>query len=291
MKRMVHIPRWAPRAPRHLVAVALLLVLVTVPAGGCTRTATGESEGALVRVAGSTTVLPVATVAASEYEKGHPGARVEVQGGGSSVGIESVRAGVVDIGMSSRDLKDEEKGGVTVIPIAYDAIAVIINPRNPVRKVSTDDLARVYAGEVTNWKELGGRDEEIVLVNRDEASGTREAFAKMVMKERPFTKRAVIQPGTGQVRSIVENTPGAIGYISLQYVNDRVKVLSLDGVTPTLDTIADGRYPLVRKLYFLTRGTPSAAARDFIEFVLSDRVQSDIVGRMFVPIKAVEGGR
>lgn len=281
------------RIPASVRALAALVGIIALLAAGCGTGARGESEGktTIVRIAGSTTILPVATVVAEMYEKTHPSARIEVQGGGSSVGIESVRTGVVDIGMSSRDVKDDEKEGLTIIPIAYDAIAVIVNPSNPVTSISTEDLAKIFSGEITNWKDVGGRDEEIILVNRDEASGTREAFSKMIMKERDFTKHAVIQPGTGQVRSIVENTPAAIGYISLQYANDRVKVLALDGVRPTLETIADGTYPMVRKLYFLTRGTPSESAQAFIEYILSDEVQEKVVGKMFVPIKAVEKTR
>ncbi len=237
-----------------------------------------------IEISGSTTVLPIIQAASEEFMKVKEGVRVDVQGGGSSVGIEAVSNGVADIGMSSRDLKPEEEKGLYKIPLAVDAIAIIVNKKNPVDGLTLEEARKIFSGEIANWKEVGGKDEEIIVVNRDEASGTREAFSKLLMGKKKFLKKAIIQPGSGQVRSVVSSTPGAVGYLSLGYVGDEVKVLSLEGVEPNLENIKQGRYQLARTLYLLTRGKPEGLNKSFIDFVLSPKVQKEIVKKAYVPI-------
>lgn len=246
-------------------------------------------------VTGSTTILPIAEQAAEDFQAAHPDISVLVSGLGSSAGIEAVSTGTSDIGTSSRDLKDEEKDlGLNDIAIAYDGIAVIVNPSNPVDGLTIDQLRAIYAGEITNWKDVGGEDREIDLVNRDEASGTREAFKKIVMGDTPFDRSAVVLPGTGQVRDVVSRSDGAIGYISVGFVKPRfsstaVKALPIDGVVPSEKTVADKTYPIARTLHFFTHGPMSQATREYIEYVLSDEVQEGVVvDAGFVPVS--EGG-
>lgn len=268
---------------RLLVSSTIITILLAC--AGCRRESVKES----ITVAGSTTVLTIAQASAEEFMAKHPENRIFVQGGGSSAGIEAVYTGAAQIGTTSRDLKGEELDfKLQEIPIAYDAIAVIVNRKNPVSSLSKDELKKLYAGEIKNWREVGGQDQEIVLVNRDEASGTREAFAKKILEEADFTKDAVIQPGNGQVRSIVGSTPAAIGYLSLGYANTSVKVIDIDGVSATTENVKTGRYPLQRKLYFLTKGEVGQLTQDFIDFVLSEQVQKQIVSVEFVPIKGHE---
>lgn len=243
-----------------------------------------------IEISGSTTVLPIIQAAAEEYMRAKEGVRVDVQGGGSSVGIEAVRNGVADIGMSSRELKPEEEEGIEKIPIAVDAIAIIVNKSNPVESLTSEQVRKIFSGEITNWKEVGGEDREIVVVNRDEASGTREAFSKLLMGESKFLKRAIVQPGSGQVRSIVSSTPEAIGYLSIGYVRDEAKIISLNGVKPTIDNIKNQSYQLVRTLYLLTRGEPKGINSDFIEFVLSPKIQKEIVAKAYIPISELKKG-
>jgi phosphate transport system substrate-binding protein len=248
----------------------------------------GKFHGS-IEVSGSTTLLPVTQAAAEEYMKKNPEIRVSVQGGGSSAGIEAAAMGASEIGMSSRELKgDELKLELVKYPVAIDAIAVIVNKKNPIGNLSSDEIRKIFSGEITNWKEVGGSDMEIVVVNRDEASGTREAFSKLLMKESEFTKKAVIQPGNGQVKAIVEGTPGAIGYLSLGYVTESVKTVALDGVKPSIETLKSGDYPLQRTLYYLTKGNPGKLAQDFISFVLSERIQEEIIGKEFIPVKEMK---
>ena len=245
-----------------------------------------------VIVTGSTTILPIAEQAAEGFQKLNPETTVLVSGLGSSAGIEAVSAGTSDIGTSSRDLKDEEQSnGLVDTPVAFDGIAVIVNPANPVDGLTSEQLRDIFAGRITNWREVGGEDREIDLVNRDEASGTREAFKKIVMGEdAKFDRSAVVLPGTGQVRDVVARSEGAIGYISVGFVPPRfttttVKALTIDGVVPSEKTVATQEYPIARTLHFFTKGVPIGLAKEYIDYVLSEDVQNGaVVDAGFVPV-------
>lgn len=262
---------------------------------GCSRDSAGSSTQLIV--SGSTTVLPIAEIAGEGFEEKNEGVSVLVSGLGSSAGIESVAAGTSDIGTASRDLKDSEQDlGLIDTPIASDGIAVIVNPANPVQNLTIEQLQAIYSGEILNWSEVGGEDREIDLVNRDEASGTREAFKKLVMGETPFDRRAAVLPGTGQVRDVIARSEGSIGYISVGFVKSRftrttVKVVSVDGVLATADTVASGEYPISRKLHMFTKGEPAGLAREYLDYILSPDIQNGaVVDAGFVPI-AAGGGR
>lgn len=250
---------------------------------------TGGGLSGRITVVGSSTLLPIIQASSEEFVKAHRGMKVDVQGGGSSVGIESAINGTAEIGMSSREPKPEEmKKDLLKIPVAVDAIAIIVNRDNPVSNLSSTEARKIFNGGITNWRDVGGKDEEIVLVNRDEASGTREAFGKLLMGNKGFLKKAIVQPGSGQVRSIVGETPGAIGYLSRGYVTKDVKVLALDGVKPSIATIRKGTYLLNRTLYLLTKGEAHGLAKDFIDFVLSPKIQRGIVSTVYEPIIEVK---
>jgi phosphate transport system substrate-binding protein len=261
------------RARAASIAAALGLTLVL---GGCGRAGFGSQQK--LTVTGSTTVLPIAEVAATDFEAANPGKRVLVAGVGSSAGIESVSNGTSDIGTSSRDLNPTEKDlGLVDTKIALDAIAVIVNPTNPVGALTKDQVARIFEGRITNWKQVGGPDLEIGLVNRDEASGTREAFSKFVLGSADFDPTAAVLPGTGQVRSVVAQAAGAVGYISLGFVDPTVKALVIDGIPANETTVADGTYPLWRYLHFFTKGKPAGLTKAYIDFVLSPQIQDEVV--------------
>lgn len=265
------------------VATLLVCAMLLVWAPGCTDSGIAAEE---LLVTGSTTLLPIAEISGGMFSERNEGVKVLVSGLGSSAGIESVAKGSSDIGTSSRDLKDEEAAlGLYDTPVAFDAIAVIVNPSNRIDELTAEQVRLIFSGTYTNWSELGGDDMPIGLVNRDEASGTREAFYKIVMQQTSFDRTAAVLPGTGQVRSVVAEAPGAIGYISLGFVNDEVKMLAVDGVVPSEATVVDGTYPIQRKLHFFTVGEPTGNAARFIEFVLSDEVQSGLVREAgFTPI-------
>ena len=219
-----------------------------------------------------------------------------VSGLGSSAGIEAVSAGTAQIGTSSRDLAPQEETlGLVDFPIAYDGIAVIVSPSNPVSGLTIQQLRDIFSGRITNWSEVGGKPGSIELVNRDESSGTRDAFQKLVMGKSKFDPAATVLPGTGQVRDVVARAPGAIGYISLGFVKPRftsvqVKALAVGGVVPSEKTVADKSYPVGRILHFFTKGQPAGLTKSFIDFVLSSAVQKGVVVDAGV-IPVAEGGR
>jgi len=241
-------------------------------------------------------LLPIAEESAKAFTDTHPDTKVLVSGMGSSAGIEAVSAGTADIGTSSRDLKDEEAGlGLVDTPVAYDGIAVIVSPKNPVKGLSKDQLRAIFSGRIKNWSEVGGPNRTIDLVNRDEASGTREAFKKIIMGDEKFDRSAAVLPGTGQVRGVVAQSPSAIGYISAGFVAPRftdvtVKPLEVDGVAPTEKNISSSAYPVGRTLHYFTKGEPSGATKEYIDYVLSEAIQQGVVvDAGFIPI--AEGGK
>ena len=243
-----------------MLALACSLVM-----SGCS----GSGESQTLTVAGSTTVLPIAEMAAEGYEQ-QTGTKVLVSGLGSSAGIEAVTNGTADIATSSRELTAaESEHELVATVIAHDGIAVIVNPDNPVSGLTTDQLRDIYAGKITNWSEVGGPDLAIQVVNRDEASGTREAFRTIVMGDASFDRSAAVLPGTGQVRDVVSRTPGAIGYI--------------DGVQATEDNVETGAYPISRDLYFFTNGDPQGEAYGYISYVLSDEMDQTIRDAGYIP--------
>ena len=280
--------RAARRARRHSLILALILLgAVVLP--GCGGS-TGSKEQVIV--SGSTTLLPIAEVSGEMFSEENPDVNILVSGMGSSAGIENVASGSSDIGTSSREIKDEEADlGLTDTPVAYDAIAVIVNPANPVRDLTIEQVRGIFAGEITNWSEVGGPNLEIGVVNRDEASGTREAFKKIIMGDTRFYKGAVVLPGTGQVRAVVADVAGAIGYISLGFVTGEVTAVAIEDVMPSEEAVVNGSYTIQRTLHFFTKGEVSAATQAYIDFVLSDEVQETIVREAgFIPITAKQDG-
>jgi len=275
---------------KHIYKLLLigLIIAFAFALSGC---AGRDIQGTIV-VSGSTTLLPIAEVAAQEFEVAKPYYRVLVSGMGTSAGIEAVGiSGTADVGTSSRELRGTElELDLLEIPVAYDGIAVIVHPSNPISDLSVAQVRDVFSGNITNWSELGGDDLPIVIVNRDEASGTRSAFAGAVMEDESFEVNSVVLPGTGQVREVIARTPEAIGYISVGFVAPRhvhteVKALSIDGIEPTDENIIEEVYPISRALHLLTNGLPTGAPLEYIDFVLSEQVQQGaVVDAGFLPV-------
>jgi len=218
-------------------------------------------------VAGSTSVQPFAEKLAEEFMAEHPEYHINIQGGGSSAGVRAAQTGAAQLGMSSRNLKEEEKGLHETV-IAYDGIAVIVHRNNPLESLSKEEIAGIFAGDYGSWKDVGGNEGAIHFVAREEGSGTRGAFEKMVMGDRDISLRALVQASNGAVREIIARDPGSIGYISLGLVDERVKALAVDGAKASRRQIMDGKYQLVRPFLFLSREEPAGAARDFLDFIM-----------------------
>jgi len=256
----------------------LLLVFFGFQAG-CGR---GSAERGLV-VAGSTSVQPFADHWAERYMHEHPDRVVNVQGGGSSAGIQAARERAADIGMSSRELRPEEKDLLEVV-VAWDGLAVIIHPQNKIEELSLDQVRNIFVGNITSWAPVGGPGRHITVVTREEGSGTRGAFQEMVMKTDRISRGAIVQDSNGTVREIVASDPQSVGYISLGLVNDKVKAIRIDGVEPSFENIEQKKYRLIRPFLFVTNGPPSAAARDFISFVLSRSTQEVVRQDGLIPV-------
>lgn len=262
----------------RVVTMAAVMALAITLLSGCSRT-----TGAGIIVAGSTSVQPYAEVLAEEYMILHPGTEVDIQGGGSSAGITAAQSGTADIGMSSRALKEEEKG-LWYVEIARDGLAIVVNPANPVKDLTLDQVRCIYSETITNWREVGGADHEIHVITREEGSGTRSAFTELVMgKTTEITPRAIVQDSNGAVRQLVSDDPNAIGFISLGLVNENVKALELGGVAATRENVENGSYNLSRPFLFVTLSKPTGLAKDFIDFILSRDGQKILINEGLIP--------
>ncbi len=261
-------------APGRLLSVTgfmLGCMILMAALGGCRPGKSGASH-ALV-IAGSTSVQPFAEKLAEVYMQQHPQARIDVQGGGSSAGIYAVNNEACDLGASSRELVPAEKHLIE-IPIAYDGIAVIVHPANPLTNLRLEDLRALFTEKITDWRNFGLPPHPIHLITREEGSGTREAFESMVMDKQEITPGALVQDSNGSVRELVAGDPYSLGYISAGLVDHRVKALAIDGIAPTRDNIKNHTYKLVRRFLLVARMPPRGPAKEFVDFVLSAPGQS-----------------
>ncbi len=241
---------------------------------------------------GSTTVLPIAQSAAEKFMESNPGVSITVSGGGSGNGIKAIIDGTTDIANSSRFIKDKEvksavENGTYPVPfaIAMDALIPVVHPSNPVKDLSIEQLRKVYTGEISNWKDLGGDDAKIAVVGRDTSSGTYEVWDEKVMNKERVTPKALVVASNGAMVQTVANNKLALGYIGVGYVNETIKVLSVEGVAGSVKTVLDGEFPISRYLYMFTKGWPQGDTLKFINFVLSDAGQ-EIVGKTgYVPLR------
>ena len=226
-----------------------------------------------VSMSGSTSMEKLANAVAESFMEKYPNVTVTAEFTGSSAGIESVLAGSVDIGNSSRNLKDEEKAkGVAENIVAIDGIAVVVDPANTVEDLTKDQLTSIYDGTVTNWKDVGGNDAPIVVVGREAGSGTRGAFEELLKLE-DACKYSNELDSTGAVMAKVASTPGSIGYVSLDVLDDTVKALKLDGAEPTEENIKAGKYFLSRPFVMATKGEISEQSdlvKALFDFIYSD---------------------
>ena len=238
-------------------------------------------------LAGSTTVQPIASAAAEEFMAMHDEVLVTVQGGGSGTGVTQVGQGTVDIGNASREVKSSEMETYPdIVPtaVAADGIAVVVNPSNPVSTLTKQQVSDIFTGAITNWSQVGGNDREIVVVVREDGSGTRATFEELVHKGVDSVSSALQKPSNGAAKTTVSQTPYAIGYVGLGYVDDSVKTVGVDGVSASEETIKDGSYPISRFLYMITDGEPSGLAKAFIDFVLSAEGQQLVSEEGFIPL-------
>ena len=276
-------PHGRRRLPALVWSAALLALLSALPGtGGCKSSAQTTSRP--LCIAGSTSVQPFAEKLAEIYMHRHLGVRIDVQGGGSSAGIYAATQGAADLGASSRELLGQERKLVE-IPIAFDGIAVIVHPSNPLTTISLAEIRKIFSGAENNWRALNLPPHAIDLITREEGSGTREAFEHLVMGKQEITPAALVQDSNGSVREIVAGDPYSLGYISAGLVDHRVKALAIDGVFPTRDNIKNHTYKLVRRFLLVARAAPAGPCKDFVDFVLGPDGQKILEDEGLVGVK------
>jgi len=237
-------------------------ILVGTAATACSR---NGKRG--LTLAGSTSVQPFAEKWTDAYRARRPGLSIQVQGGGSTAGVQAALSGAAEIGMSSRALTAAEAARVIPILVARDGMAVVVHPTNPIRALTLAEVRSVYAGDRRSWRDLGGPTAPITIITREDGSGTRAAFEELVMGGRQIAAHALVQDSSGSVRQMVAADPAAIGYISLGLVDVTVRAVALDGIAASEGAIDAGRYPLVRPFLFVIAGSGHADARAFIDWV------------------------
>ena len=278
--------------PRTVVATLIIIAIaVSLLGSGCINNNDDDTQehAMKLQVAGSTTVLPIAEECARIFMQNNPGSQIYVSGGGSSHGIKAVADGTVDIGDASRDIKDSEMTSypdLVTHAIAKDGVAIVVHPDNKISDLTMEQVQGIYAGEITNWADMGGDDAEIMVVAREEGSGTRDCFETAVLKDigKEVTDHAIIQDSNGKTRTTVAGNNYAIGFLSLGYVNSDIKAVRLDDIDPTVENIRSGDYAISRTLWMITKGVPDADEQVFLDFVLSGAGQKIVNEVHFIPV-------
>jgi len=273
-------------------SMLLILLLFLIMAG-----VAGEAREVTVTVSGSSTVMPMAELAAEEFNMLQDNYKVNVKSGGSGVGIVDVAEGRSDIAMSSREVKLAEKQRYDTptvrlieLPVGFDAICMVVSADvydGGVRTLTKDQVRRIYVGYITNWRELGGPNTEIFAIGRRAGSGTRDTFNEIIMGSKEAETPAVSYDAgeSSEVKFSTQRSHNAIGYMGYSFVmTGDTRVISLDGIYPSIESIKSGAYPLARKLYFVTLGEPSPGAKAFIDYILSPEGQKIAIDNGFIPI-------
>ncbi len=259
---------------------------------GTTGTPAAEELSGSITVSGSDTMVNLAQSWAEEFGTENPGVMVSVKGGGSGNGIAALINKTTDFADASRDIKEEEvtqakTNGVDPVTtvVAKDGVVIIVNSANVVADISKDTLGKVYRGEITNWKELGGADAPIVLLSRDSSSGTYGFMQDEVIgKEGKFAKSTRNLQSTQAIVDEVSKNANSIGYIGLGYENASIKPITVDGVASSVDTVLDGTYELSRPLNMISNGQPAGVAKAYVDWILSPAGQKIVADQGFVPL-------
>lgn len=271
------------------------VVSVVALISALTTTSIFASAKETISAVGSSSVTPLMETFAETYMKKEPSVFIEVQGPGSSAGIKAAKNGSADFGMSSRELKESEKESTLIEEvIVKDGIAVVVNPKNTVTNLTTEQIASIYRGEVKSWKEVGGENKPIVVVTRDTASGTRGAFEDILSLKKKIgdlevsaiSQRAQVANGNGALKTMIASNPYAIGYISLGTVDESVQALSVNDIEASVENVKNGTYQVARPFLVLyQKGKPSPKAQQFLDWMLTEEAQALVSEKGYISIK------
>ena len=267
---------------KKLLGIVTAMLISSLTLVGCgssnnSNSTSGSGKDVSIKISGSTSISPLMEKEAETYKSKNEGVNIEIQAVGSSSGIQNAINGITEIGMSSRDLKSEEKSAnLKEQTIAYDGIAVITNKNNKVKELTSAQIKDIYTGKIKNWKEVGGEDKTIVVVSREDGSGTRDAFQEILgFKSEQLIQDATIADGSGNIKTTVQNNDNAIGYVSFEQLDELITVQKVDGVEATPEKVKSKEYKLSRPfLLVYNEGKISEQGKKFIDFILSEEGQN-----------------
>lgn len=270
-----------------LIGAAAFFLLLSISGAAASDLAPFAGQEGALRIAGGTAHIPVMKEAAKQIIQSNPKIQISIAGGGSGLGIKQAGEGLIDIGNAGRKPTDEEisKYDLKLFKWAIDGVGAVVHPENSVKALSSVQLQDIYAGKISNWKELGGTDRQINLYTRDEASGTRKVFWKKALNKGDISAKANVVVSNGAMKTAVAGDPFGIGYISVGHMDQSVAPIALDGVTPNLDTVRSGEYKVSRGLYSLSKGEPSGLAKLFLDFIFSPSGQQIVAEKGFIPVR------
>jgi phosphate transport system substrate-binding protein len=239
-----------------------------------------------IDIAGGTAHIPVMKEAARRIMTANPDISITVAGGGSGVGVKQVGEGLVNIGNTGRALKDKEvqQYGLKTFPFAIDGVAVVINPANTVDALTSEQVADIYAGKITDWSEVGGKPGKINVFGREDGSGTRDTFTEKVLHKGPLASDVNVVNSNGAMKTTVAGDERAIGYVGIGHIDSTVKAPALDGMIPSQENAANGTYTVVRDLYMNTRGEPEGLTKAFIDYIYSEEGAGIIRKCGYIPL-------
>ena len=286
---------------KKLFMMTLILALSGMLIIGCSEKAKdAKSAVQYITIKGSDTMVHLASDWAEAYMAKHPNTDISVTGGGSGTGIAAILNGTTDICIASRSVKAKEEKlaaekGLSLKELATsrDGIAVVVNPNNPISELSIEQIGKIYTGAYTNWSELGGPDEKIVVLSRESSSGTYVFFQGRVLSKKDYSPDAMLMPSTSAIIQSVSQDTWAIGYVGLGYgvaAGSKIKMLAVKedatapAVIPSVATVQDGTYSIARPLHFYTNGAPAGEIKNFIDFVLSEEGQKIVLEAGYVPV-------
>ncbi|HHO48040.1 MAG TPA: phosphate ABC transporter substrate-binding protein [Desulfobacteraceae bacterium] len=270
-----------------VVCAVALLILIFGSGAFASALDAFKGEKGEIRIAGGTAHIPVMKEAADRIMGMSPDIQISIAGGGSGVGIKQAGEGLVDIGNSGRAPSDDEirLHGLQVFKWAIDGVAIVVNPANPVRALSQDQLIAIFAGRIENWQEVGGGNQRINLYTRDEASGTCEVFWEKALNKGDIAPTANFIVSNGAMKGAISQDPYGIGYVSVGHIDESVAPVAFNGIEPSMQVVKEGKYPIARGLYSNTKGEPAGLVKKFIEYMFTDEGQQIVAEKGFIPVQ------